>query len=171
MQFGFENGGFKHHSKKFTKLILTPLRTSRRIWMKISLTRKLIPNLLMIALANFKAVWKKKVRRKSTNVIRTFFYFEAYSRRENLKFEGIVEAARKHATSTRSENTEYALVGFLQNVLGIEKAKNIEFQRIHSITTGRLNSPRLRGLTNQHRLTNHHSNLINRCGLKTETSK
>ena len=33
---------------------------------------KLIPNLLMNALANFKTVWKK-VRRKSTNVIRKFF--------------------------------------------------------------------------------------------------
>ena len=30
------------------------------------------PNLLMIVLTNFKAVWKK-VRRKSTNVIRKFF--------------------------------------------------------------------------------------------------
>ena len=76
-------------------------------------------------------------------------YLEAYSRRENLKFEGIVEAARTHATSTRSENTDFALVGFLQNVLGIEKAQNIEFQRIHSVTTGRLNNPRLRGVTNQ----------------------
>ena len=60
-------------------------------------------------------------------------YLEAYSRRGNLKFEGFVEAARNHATSTRSEKTEYALVGFLQNVLGIENAKNIELQRIHTV--------------------------------------
>ena len=42
---------------------------------------------------------------------------------------------------------------------------------ICNVTAGRLNSPRLRGVTNQHRLTDHHSNLINRRGLKTETSK
>ena len=46
-------------------------------------------------------------------------YLEAYSRRENLKFEGIAEASHNNATSTRSENTE--------DVLGIENAKNIEF--------------------------------------------
>ena len=60
-------------------------------------------------------------------------YLEAYSRRENLKFEGIVELSHKHATSTRSENTEDVLVGFLENVLGIENAKNIEFQRIRRL--------------------------------------
>ena len=43
--------------------------------------------------------------------------------------------------------------------------------RIVNVTAGRLNSSRLRGITNQHRLTDHHSNLINRRGLKTETSK
>ena len=51
------------------------------------------------------------------------------SRRENLKFEGIVEASHNHATSTRSENTEDVLVGFLENVLGMQNAKNIEFQQ------------------------------------------
>ena len=42
---------------------------------------------------------------------------------------------------------------------------------LQNVTAGRLNSPRLRGVTNQHRLTDHHSNLINRRRLKTETSK
>ena len=56
---------------------------------------------------------------------------EAYGRRENLKFEGIPEVSQNNATSTRSENTEDVLLGFLENVLGIEDAKNIEFQRIH----------------------------------------
>ena len=60
-------------------------------------------------------------------------YLEAYSRRENLKFEGIAEASQNNATSTRSENTEDVLVGFLENVLGIEDAKSIEFQRIHRL--------------------------------------
>ena len=40
----------------FMEIDIDPLRTSRRIWMKSSLTWKLIPNLLMIALTNFKAV-------------------------------------------------------------------------------------------------------------------
>ena len=60
-------------------------------------------------------------------------YLEAYSRRENLKFEGIAEASHNNAASTRSENTEEVLVDFLENVLGIENAKNIEFQRIHRL--------------------------------------
>lgn len=60
-------------------------------------------------------------------------YLEAYSRRENLKFEGIAEASQNNATSTRSENTEDVLVDFIENVLGIEDAKNIEFQRIHRL--------------------------------------
>ena len=59
-------------------------------------------------------------------------YLEAYSRRENLKFEGIAEAPQNNAT--RSENSEVdVLVGFLENVLGIENAKNIEFQQIHRL--------------------------------------
>ena len=60
-------------------------------------------------------------------------YLEAYSRRENLKFEGIAEASHNNATSTRSENIEDVFVDFLENVLGFEKAKNIEFQRIHRL--------------------------------------
>ena len=44
-------------------------------------------------------------------------YLEAYSRRENLKFEGIVEAPQNDATSTRSEKTEDVLLDFLENVL------------------------------------------------------
>jgi len=60
-------------------------------------------------------------------------YLEAYSRRENLKFEGITEASQNNATLTRSEDTEDVLVDFLENVLGIEDAKNIEFQRIHRL--------------------------------------
>ena len=51
-------------------------------------------------------------------------YLEAYSRRENLKFKGIVEAPQNDATSTRSENTEDVLLSFLENVLGIENTKN-----------------------------------------------
>ena len=60
-------------------------------------------------------------------------YLEAYSRRKNLKFEGIAEAPQNDATSTQSENTEDVPVDFLENVLGIEDAKNIEFLQIHRL--------------------------------------
>ena len=60
-------------------------------------------------------------------------YLEAYSRRENLKFEGIAEASHNNATSTRSKNTEDVFVDFLENVLGIENAKNIGFQWIQRL--------------------------------------
>ena len=55
---------------------------------------------------------------------RKILYLEAYSRRENLQFEGIEEASQNNATSTRGENTEDVLM----DVFGIEDAKNIEFQ-------------------------------------------
>ena len=45
-------------------------------------------------------------------------YLEAYSRRENLKFEGIAEASQHNATSSQSEETKDVLVDFLENVLG-----------------------------------------------------
>ena len=65
-------------------------------------------------------------------------YLEAYSRRENLKFEGIAEASQTN--TTRSENTEDVLIGFLEIVLGIEDAKNIEFQRIHRLAKRKYDS-------------------------------
>ena len=60
-------------------------------------------------------------------------YLEAYSRRENLKFEGIAEESQHNATSIRSEETKDVLVDCLENVLGIEDAKSIEFQRVHRL--------------------------------------
>ena len=56
-------------------------------------------------------------------------YPEAYSRRENLKFEGIPELVetidRQNATS--HEDTKKVLANFVENVLGIEDTKDIEF--------------------------------------------
>ena len=54
-------------------------------------------------------------------------YLEAYSRRENLKFEGI-PVVQHNATSNQSQDTERILIDFLENVLVIDDAKNIEFQ-------------------------------------------
>ena len=64
---------------------------------------------------------------------RKILYLEAYSRRENLKFEEIPEVVQHNTTSNRSEDTECVLVDFLENVLGIEDAKSIEFQRVHRL--------------------------------------
>jgi len=100
--------------------------------MKSPFTWKLIPNLLMTALINFKAVWKKN-KKEVDECHQKILYLEAYSRRENRTFEGIAEASQNNATSTQSENPKAVLVGFLENVLGIEDAKNMEFQRLHRL--------------------------------------
>ena len=69
---------------------------------------------------------------------RKLLYLEAYSRRKNLKFEGIPEtfasseedgAIQRDKVSTK--NTKAVLTDFLERVLGIEDEKNIEFQRVH----------------------------------------
>ena len=69
---------------------------------------------------------------------RKLLYLEAYSRHENLKFEGIPEtfvmskedgAIQRGEAST--ENTKAVLTEFLQRVLGIEDAQSIEYQRVH----------------------------------------
>ena len=75
---------------------------------------------------------------------RKLLYLEAYSRRENLKFEGIPEtfatseedgAIQRGKVST--ENTKSVLTEFLERVLGIEDARSIEYQRVH-----RMGAPR-----------------------------
>ena len=62
-------------------------------------------------------------------------YLEAYSRRENLKFEGIPELPKSSGqqNATSKEDTKEVLVNFMENVLGIEDAKDMEFQRVHRI--------------------------------------
>ena len=53
-------------------------------------------------------------------------YLEAYSRRENLKFENIMEFNER-------EDTESVLREFLQTELGFIDANNIEIQRVHRL--------------------------------------
>ena len=69
-------------------------------------------------------------------------YLEAYSRRENLKFEGIPEVVETtdQQNATSNEDTKKVLANFMENVLGIEDAKDIEFQRVH-----RMGKPRMVG--------------------------
>ncbi|CAH3015547.1 unnamed protein product, partial [Porites evermanni] len=62
-------------------------------------------------------------------------YLEAYSRRENLKFEGIPELPKSSGqqNATSKEDTKEVLANFMENVLGIEDAKDMELQRVHRI--------------------------------------
>ena len=54
------------------------------------------------------------------------FYLEAYSRRENLIFENILQA-------TDREDTESVLRAFLEMELGYKDANTIEIQRVHRL--------------------------------------
>ena len=60
-------------------------------------------------------------------------YLETYSRRENLKFEGIPELSESPGQQNISSNedTKNVLVNFMKDVLEIEDADDIEFQRVH----------------------------------------
>ena len=53
-------------------------------------------------------------------------YLEAYSRRQNLKFENIVAEDNR-------ENTEEILRDFLETELGYKDAKSLEIQRVHRL--------------------------------------
>ena len=59
-------------------------------------------------------------------------YLETYSRRENLKFERIPESFETWAQQSASaEDKKKVLVNFIEDALGLEDAKGIEFQRVH----------------------------------------
>ena len=62
-------------------------------------------------------------------------YLEAYSRRENLKFENIMEFNER-------EDTESVLREFLQTELGLIDANNIEIQRVHRLGKKKDDQPR-----------------------------
>ena len=63
-------------------------------------------------------------------------YLEAYSRRENIKFENIPEE------ETNKEDTEMALRNFLETELGFGDAANVEIQRVHRLGKKRGESSR-----------------------------
>ena len=63
-------------------------------------------------------------------------YLEAYSRRENIKFENIPEE------ETNKEDTEMALRNFLETELGFGDAANVKIQRVHRLGKKRGESPR-----------------------------
>jgi len=65
-------------------------------------------------------------------------YLEAYSRRENLKFEEIPESIGTSSQQNAPiEDTKKVLVSFMEDALGIEDAKDIEFQRVHRMGKAR----------------------------------
>ena len=61
-------------------------------------------------------------------------YLEAYSRRENIKFENIPEED--------AEDTEMVMRTFLETELGFDDAANVEIQRVHRLGKKRGESPR-----------------------------
>ena len=61
-------------------------------------------------------------------------YLEAYSRRENIKFNRIPE--------THGEDTEEVLRAFLQNELGYVDANTVEIQRVHRLGKEKNDAPR-----------------------------
>ena len=91
-----------------------------------------------------------KLQFENENLKKQLLYSESYSRRENLKFIGIVENTTsstnnrntaKSSDSLQSENTKDVLFKFLEDELNITDArKRIEFQRVH-----RLGKPRSSG--------------------------
>ena len=87
---------------------------------------------------------------ENENLKKQLLYSESYSRRENLKFIGVVENNQNATTnqnaanssdSLQSENTKDVLFKFLEDELNItDSRKRIEFQRVH-----RLGKPRRSG--------------------------
>lgn len=53
-------------------------------------------------------------------------YLEAYSRRENIKFNNIREEVER-------EDTEEVLRNFLENEIGLRDARSVEIQRVHRL--------------------------------------
>ena len=76
---------------------------------------------------------KKNYEQEFSDVRKKVLYLENYSRRENLRFEGIEEWPPHQENVSWKEDTRTPLVYFFEHVLGIEDAKDIEFQRIHKI--------------------------------------
>ena len=80
---------------------------------------------------------EKETRRKEISEVRKeMLYLETYSRRENLKFDGIPERRMQvllNGQERSMDDTHGQLVDFLQNVLEVEDAPNIEFQRVHRL--------------------------------------
>ena len=67
-------------------------------------------------------------------------YLEAYSRRENIKFENIMEVTNH---SRDPEDTEHVLRSFLESELGYKDAGSVDIQRIHRVGKRKCDKPRV----------------------------
>ena len=72
---------------------------------------------------------EKEIHKKLQELTTKDLYLEAYSRRENIKFNRIPE--------TRGEDTEEVLRAFLQNESGYVDASTVEIQRVHRLGSTR----------------------------------
>lgn len=68
-------------------------------------------------------------------------YLEAYSRRENIKFNNIPETPSP-SSGESGENTEAVLRGFLEKELGFADGSTVEIQRVHRLGKIRNETPR-----------------------------
>ena len=76
---------------------------------------------------------------KITELENKNLYLEAYSRRENIKFENIEEVPDPN---THQEDTEHLLRTFLQKELGYKDANHVEIQRVHRLNKKKDAKPR-----------------------------
>ena len=135
MQFGLENGGFKSLQSKLSFVEIDHGNDSVKDKQKNldQFTHMETNSKFVDERMNQLQSSLKKSKKEVDECHQQILCWEAYSRRKNIKFEGIAEDFQNNATSTRSDNTEDDLVDFLENVPRIEDAKNIEFQRIHRL--------------------------------------
>ena len=88
--------------------------------------------------ADIEAMERKEQQRqeKIKSLEDKILYQEVYSRRENLRFFGIPEAAQG------VENTSQVLYKFFEDELELENGRDIEFQRIHRVGKKKTGQPR-----------------------------
>ena len=76
---------------------------------------------------------------KITELENKNLYLEAYSRRENIKFENIEEVP---GLNTHQEDTERVLRNFLESELRYKDASCVEIQRVHRLNKKKDAKPR-----------------------------
>ena len=82
-----------------------------------------------LALLNSEVEGLKKVEKECAALRQEVLYMGVYQRRENLRFYGIEEDPEG------ADDTRQVLIDFLKSELGIDDASDIEFQRVHRIST------------------------------------
>ena len=85
---------------------------------------------------------KEDSTKEITRLNKQIAYMEAYSRRENLLFEGIPEALATESEANH-EDTESVLRSFISSTLKVEDYNAIEFQRVHCLGSKRSKNPKI----------------------------